>query len=427
MNCPLARRLALSLVLFCATAAALPAMAADWQGRFETADANVRALNPETPYLGEVALDLRPLWRLGDDDDLLLGVVAEVIEDDAGHAYLLDSQLSEIHVLDANGAWLRSVGRAGEGPGEFRNGSSLFWAPGEQLGVIQAWPGKIVLLRRDGSPGETFALPFRQDGGMQIASRGAGGADRVVLSGSAWLGAGGGGQMQKQVSYLKAFDRNGRELAHYHEATQEIRFGGWEFQEEQFVDFQRRWATARDGRVAAALDFAAYRIHVWNADGTLDRIIERPDYVPVRRTGDEKASLQTMFERFTRWNPSSTFKLSDVHQTVARVVFHDDGSLWVQTGQDQWRAPAGRFTSFDVYDREGRYARRVHLQGPGNAVQDGIFIGQSRLYVVTDMLGALMTAMGGGGSDEAEPVGVVAYAFQPPLLPAGAATAAVGR
>ncbi len=427
MISPLARPLALSLAIVVTAAAAQPAAAETWQGRFVTAGAEVRAVNPETPYLGEVALDLRPVWRLGEDDDLLLGVVAEVVEDEAGHVYLLDSQLSEVHVLDAGGAWLRSVGRAGEGPGEFRNGSSLFWAPGDQLGVIQAWPGKIVLLRRDGSPGDTFALPFRQDGGMQIASRGAGTGDRVVLSGSAWLGTGGGQQTQQQVSYLKSFDRSGREVAHFHEATQEIRFGGWEFQEEQFVDFQRRWAAAPDGRVAAALDFAAYRIHVWNADGTLDRVIERPEFAPVKRTADEKARLQTMFDRFTRWNPRSTFKLNDVHQTVARVVFHDDGSLWVQTGRDQWRSPAGRFTSFDVYDREGRFARRVHLQGPGNAVQDGVFIGRSRLYVVTDMLDAMMNAMGGGGGTDAEPVGVVAYAFQPPLLPAGAATAATGR
>lgn len=385
---------------------------ANWQGRFATEAGQTRVLNPETPAAGEVEAALRQLWRIGGgDEELLLGVVAEVLQDDAGRVYLLDSQLSEVHVLDAGGHWLRSLGRAGEGPGEFRNGSALFWAPGDQLGVIQAWPGKIVLLRKDGSPGDTFALPFRQDGGMQIASRGAGYADRIILSGSSWTGS---AQQQQQISYLKAVDRGGRELATFHEAAQDVRFGGWEFQEEQFVDFQRRWAAAPDGRVAAALDFAAYRIHIWNADGGLERIIERPEFAAVCRSGEEKARLQTMFERFTRWNPRSTFKVSDVHQTVARLFFRDDGSLWVQSGRDQWRAPAGRFTSFDVFDREGRFTRRVHLRGDGNAVEDGLFLIGDRLYVVTDMLSAVMASMGGGATDEAEPITVIAYAIDIP-------------
>jgi hypothetical protein len=399
--------------------------AADWQGRLLADNGQTRVINTETPYLGEIEIVLEPLWRLGDDDeDLLLGVVSELLEDDAGNVYLLDSQLSEVHVIDPRGRYLHSLGRAGEGPGEFRNGSAMFWAHGNQIGVIQAWPGRVVLLRLDGSPGDTFAMPFRQDGGMQIASRGAGQAGRVVLSGSTWTGAGSQQGQQQQISYLKAFDRDGRELASFHEAAQEVRFGGWEFQEHQFADFQRRWTAAADGRVAAALDFADYRIHVWNADGSLDRIIERPDFAPVRRTGDERDLMQGMFERLTRWNPRSTFKVSDVHQTVARLMFRDDSSLWVQTSNDQWRTPAGRFTSFDVYDREGRFARRVHLQGSGDATQDGVFLGGERLYVVTDMMNALLASIGAGGADEAEPVAVLAHAFPVPPLRHGASTAA---
>ena len=421
MNCSL--KILAVLPLCCLYAAGA---LAGWQGQITTDSGQTRVINPETPAEGEVEIVFERLWRVGDDDeDLLLGVISELLEDDLGNVYLLDSQLSEVHVLDAGGHWLQSLGRAGEGPGEFRNGSAMFWAPGDQLGVIQAWPGKIVLLRRDGSPGDSFAMPFRQDAGMQIASRGAGHGERMVLSGSAWSGGGAGGQ-QQQVSYLKAYDLQGRELASFHENTQEVRFGGWEFQEEQFVDFQRRWAAAPDGRVAAALDFTSYRIHVWNADGSLDRIIERPDHGPVRRNAEERTLMQGMFERLTRWNPRSTFKISDVHQTVARILFRDDGSLWVQTGQDQWRTQAGRFTSFDVYDREGRFVQRVHLVGPGNPAQDGLFMAGQRLYVVSDMLNAMLTSLGAGAGDEAEPVAVIAYRFDPPPLGLGGATAAAG-
>lgn len=400
---------------------------AEWQGRLAQDAGRTRVLNPETPAQGEDDVRLDPLWRIGgDDDELLLGVIADLVQDHDGAIYLLDSQLSEVHVLDEAGRWRRSIGRAGEGPGEFRNGSAMFLAPGGQLGIVQAWPGKIVLLRPDGTPGDTFALPFRQDGGMQIASRGAGQGDRLILSGSAWTGLG-GQQQQRQISYLKAYDLAGRELASFHESQQEIRFGDWQFQEESFVDFQRRWTVAPDGRVAAALDFAAYRIHVWNADGSLDRIIERPDHEPVRRTAEEKARLQEMFEQFTRWNPRSTFTTSDNHQAVARLLFRDDGALWVQSGRDQWRPGAGRFTSFDVFDREGRFQRRVNLVGEGDAVEDGLFLAGERLYVVTDMLHAMLARMGAPGAAEAQPVSVIAHDLPAAATAAGVAAAAARR
>lgn len=416
------RTASITALLLSAALLAAPAHAADWQGSYLLDSGQMRVVNPESPAHGEVDITLKPLWRIGDDDeDLLLGVIAELLEDDAGNVYLLDGQLSEVHILDAGGNWLRSIGRAGEGPGEFRNGSAMFWAPGGQIGVIQAWPSKIVLLQADGMPGDSLALPASQTGGMQFASRAEGQADRVVISGSAWTGL--GGEQQQQISFLKAIDRRGVELVNFHQTVQEARFGGWEFQEERFVDFQRRWAAAADGRVAAALDFDRYRIHVWNADGTVDRIIERPDHPQVHRTAEERARLQEMFEQFTRWNPRSTFKTSENHQAVARIMFRPDGSLWVQPGSDQWRPQAGRFTSFDVYDREGRFTRRVHLVGQGNAVEDGVFLAGERLYVVTDMLNAMLARMGGGATAEAEPVSVIAYSLPLPDGEPAAATA----
>ena len=75
---------------------------------------------------------------------------------------------------------------------------------------------------------------------------------------------------QMQIAYLKAYDAEVKEIAHYHELATEQQFGGWEFKEERFADFQRRWAVAPDGRVAAFLSFIDYRIHVWNADGSVD-------------------------------------------------------------------------------------------------------------------------------------------------------------
>jgi len=389
---------------------------AQWQGEFEIEEGVTRVLNPETPAEDETVLEMNELWRVGgDDEDFLFGVISQLLHDDDGNIYLLDGQLSEIQVFAPGGEFSETLSREGEGPGEFRNGIDMFWMPNGELGVVQAWPGKIVLVSPLGDSGGEYKLPFRDGTGFQVASRGIGLDDRIVLSGSAWTTVDG---KQMQLAYLKSFDAAGQELAHFHESASETRFGGWEFQEANFADFQRRWAVAPDGRVAAVLPFAEYRIQVWNADGSLDRIIERPGYRPVPRTDQEKKRFLAMYERFTRWNPGSTFLVDDNHQSVGQIFFRDDGSLWVQSGRDMYRPEAGRYTSFDVYDVEGRFAQRVHLQADADAVEDGLFFAGNRAYIVTDLFSALMASLGGDEDDglelDPEPVSVIAFEFMPP-------------
>ena len=389
---------------------------AEWIGRTATVDGVVTVTNPETPAYGAVSQEMHELWRRGGDTDeeIFFGTIAEFLHDADGNIYLLDGQLSEIQVFDPQGKLLRTVGRQGEGPGEFQNGADMFWAPNGDIGVVQAWPGKVVMITAEGDPGTTFALPYRGGGGFQSVTRGAGCGESVILAGTAWTREDG---KQLQFTYLKAYDLGGQELATYVETSREVEFGNYEFREEEYVDFQRRWAVAPDGRVAAALSFDDYRIHVWNADGSVDRVIERPDYAPVKRTAAERDRFQTMYEAFTRWNRGSTFRVHDNHQTIGQVFFRDDGTLWVQSSTHRWRAPDGVFTSFDVYDAEGRYLQRVDLVADASAVEDGLFFAGNRAYVVTDLFNAVMARMGGDGNADltadAEPVTVISYEFNP--------------
>ena len=98
---------------------------------------------------------------------MLFGVIAQLVEDDAGNIYLLDGQLSEIQVFSRQGEWLRTIGREGEGPGEFRNGSDLSRGPDGNLGVVQIFPGRIVKLTLEGDPAGNFPLPKVEGGGFQ--------------------------------------------------------------------------------------------------------------------------------------------------------------------------------------------------------------------------------------------------------------------
>ncbi len=59
---------------------------------------------------------------LGDDGGIsqepVLASPSEIRTDREGNIYIADNKLSAVQVFDADGNFLRSIGRAGEGPGE---------------------------------------------------------------------------------------------------------------------------------------------------------------------------------------------------------------------------------------------------------------------------------------------------------------------
>lgn len=70
-----------------------------------------------------LSADFPEAYRIGSfDGDTweTFGEIAGTAFDGAGNLYVLDRQASRITVVDRDGAFVREIGRAGEGPGEFR-------------------------------------------------------------------------------------------------------------------------------------------------------------------------------------------------------------------------------------------------------------------------------------------------------------------
>ena len=82
--------------------------------------ASIAAPLVSTPPLAPAAEPLHPQWRTCDDAALLpIGVLADATVARDGTVFLLDEQQKVVHVLGASGESLATIGREGEGPGEF--------------------------------------------------------------------------------------------------------------------------------------------------------------------------------------------------------------------------------------------------------------------------------------------------------------------
>ena len=116
-------------------------------------DAPPRVANPDRPVNGVATCSLDELWRRGgEQDELFFGLVVQACAAPTGEIFLLDAQLNEVLVLSPAGDLLRTIGREGEGPGEFRGAGDLLLMPEGTVGIVQRMPGAIVLMAPATSP-----------------------------------------------------------------------------------------------------------------------------------------------------------------------------------------------------------------------------------------------------------------------------------
>lgn len=403
---PCLRKLALPLAL--ALVATLPAY-----GKTVEKDGVQQIMNPAESRAKAETLELEELWRVGgDDDEVLFGVITDVIADKDGNFYLLDAQLNEIQVYAPDGEYLRTIGREGEGPGEFRGAFNLMMLPSGNIGVLQAFPSKIVGLTPDGEPADAFTLPATEDAGFKVLfmAQNAGEDLGIVYGFNQPSEAG-----FTQVSVLSLFDSTAGNERRLHSQASGMDAANPVIAETEWDSFRNRWAAGPDGRVYAAVEFGQYSINVWNPDGKLSHVIRR-EYPSHVRTDEHKKDLLEIYKGFTRQIPIPNIKyeVEDAWNPVQRLFARDDGSLWVATSNGSIDQPEGVVGGFDVFDKDGRFARRVTLKGQGDPTTDGQFFVRDRLFVVTDWLNAMMALQGGappeGESDEeAEPMEIISY------------------
>ncbi|MDD8025618.1 MAG: 6-bladed beta-propeller [Acidobacteriota bacterium] len=93
-----------------------------WKGTIATEN-NVKVVhNPSAPLYGPLTLDLREELSIGREDDknYLFWVAADVQVDSQGNIYVADMRNVRIQKFDKTGRHLATLGRKGQGPGEFQ-------------------------------------------------------------------------------------------------------------------------------------------------------------------------------------------------------------------------------------------------------------------------------------------------------------------
>jgi hypothetical protein len=375
--------------------------AVKWKGTREVRDGVAHVWNPADPMEGTIDYELRELWRLESerpDGSLVFGVVEDVTEDADRHVLVLDSQLHCVHRISPTGEYLGSIGREGDGPGEFRFPTEIFVTDDRRIGVVDMQIGKVVFLDALGKPRgqwgvdlagfkrawivSIFRLPNAyvvQMGCQELTEKEATTTYAVRLCSSE-------GKPERSVlDVTHLLDRN-----HPYDFVQE---------RDEALMLED---VALDGRILVSPSYKDYRLFVYDQDGTLRSVIER-DYDPLERTQEEKDSEQAYWEGLYRSYRAVGVEASSFHRTVADARLKPDGTIWVVPSRG-WKYPGeGIAERCDVFDEEGAFIREVVLRRAFSPEDDTLIQLADRWVVVEAGTTAEMTAVG-AGTQHTEPV-----------------------
>lgn len=117
------KSLILFLVLLFALNISCSQNKSDWKGSIEIVDGVTIVKNPKDPMYGEEVFSIEEELFIGNHklNEEPVFISAEIVRvDDSENIYVLDFKASQIKVFDQTGNPIRTIGRKGQGPGEYQ-------------------------------------------------------------------------------------------------------------------------------------------------------------------------------------------------------------------------------------------------------------------------------------------------------------------
>ncbi len=349
------------------------------------------------------------IGQLSGLDEMLFGRIVSAKRDAVGNVVVADGQAHQIRTFDAEGRHIQSLGREGEGPGEFRTLGGA-WpiryleetdVDSRQIIAADSELDRITRFSGEGTPMGTATLAERDD--MSIRTVGLAGPNAVLSRASPYnlpdFAAFRGGSVVNMMETMFGGEENRRVLFVRHRldgglvdtlaegrdvamATLAQGNGARSFA----IPFSSQSSAAGSPYGVVVTDGVAYEIRVFGEDGSL-RMIARIDDAPPVRTdehleryagaGRSDADEAEIRERIDRYQQVA---LPDSLPGYTDVLFAEEGEIWAR----RYRLPGESMRRWDIFAADGVYLGRVAV--PTSFRIEEVGRGQA-LGVHTDVLG----------------------------------------
>lgn len=312
----------------------------EWNGTMETIGGVIVVKNPIEPIFGEGAFVVEEELDIGDSEgreEYMFQSLRSIGVSETGDIYALDGSGQHIKVFDQDGSYLTTIGREGQGPGEFFLPLALIMTGGGEIVV-----GDFNRISFFSSEGEFLkGIPLSTGSLLNID---------IDYEGNIFGYSIDRGNM---VYALKKYDQELNELC---------LFGSSPLPSVEFSKTGRRnaffailsWDIINGNQVVTGYPEEGYILKILDSSGNQIRRIEK-EHVPVEITQED-------FEEVIDGLPSEIKKdyyAPKYFPPFSALRADDEGRIWVVT---PGKVPEKGKRIWDVFDAEGRYILRVALK-----------------------------------------------------------------
>ena len=363
-----------------------------WSGSIDTlASGEVVVRNTDEPlWSPEETWRVEEEVRIGSeagDEPILFGDIRSLDIDAQGRVYALDGQAQQIHIFDAGGSIVRTVGAKGTGPGEFEGAGSVDVSRNGEIWVVEMVTGRLTRLD---STGQYLGLESVNSRGRYHSDY-PGGFDRIGRFNAAVLSD----DEQNPNLLLARFDQSFAPIdtVPIPESPQEIEYfenvsvsEGTTMTQRIQIPYQGTfdWTFSSSGNFWTLFTGSYELVEVTASGEALRRV--KMEFEPIQMDDGERESLRKSLTWFTE--QGGEVDMSRIPKTKPVVIsfFSDDeDNLWVMREAVN---PDDERRLFHLFDSQGRFLGPLQLpfalrSNPEPIVRDDILYG-----VTTDEHGA---------------------------------------
>jgi len=296
--------------------------------------------NPEYPRDGHVTYQLEEELSIGEeegDENYMFNQPQIVKAKEDGSIYVLDGRDICIKVYDKEGQYLRTVGRQGQGPGEFSSGFLFFDISSDgKISIMDCINSCVIIMDKNGAFIYSFRLPGRLFMEMKTDKDNFMYFERTFTDEEA-----------RKMS-IHRYNSNGDEILNY---------GTFKIVQPVIIKRTKAITTTRVSRYAATT--------VWMVDQEGKLYVGFGDKYQIS-VYDPNGSLSFRFGRDYPLIPSKNKdgkplspKYIGVFSGVTRYWFFDEnGNLWIETPTKEDTEEI----AYDIFSPEGIYLKRTYLK-----------------------------------------------------------------
>ena len=335
--------------------------------------------NPKTPEL-KMRIVFKEELSIGEvegDENYMFGDYVDFNTDEAGNFYVTDSYNKRILKYDPEGKYLLTIGREGQGPGEFRSLSVARFDKDNNLYVTDAGNRRISFFDKNGK----FLRQIRMLEGYEsviINSKGFLVAKKTDVSQE--------GNVQKTTSIFGLFDNKFNSLMEFYKEEIEMPLptGRDVSALAQFLAKGLSLAAFRPQirYILVNNDFIyfgypdKYEINIYSPEGKLKRKITR-DYKPIQVDKKDKES----FVKVASESLSSPIFTDDLKEIAFKKIKYRKYKPAYQSFtlmKNGWLAVVvesreNEYMLFDIFDQNGRYIANFKTTAP-SLPAEGLFL-----------------------------------------------------